>query len=355
MAEQHFSAPRRAKSARSHRFHRPLHRSRNGVGHVAERHPEQFTVVGNHLAQHPEMSLTAIGLATHIQSLPEGTPVGIKALAAKFPEGETKIAAALRELEAHGYLARIKERTSTGRIVTRTISYNQPHLNPAFRGTTPTPAPLRPEAAPELEEPEPAGSVAETTAAAKPKPHAAEAVEGPPRTATVPEPHRAPLPTPRIPAHASPYEHTATTLLAALRSDDPRLLLSARDIHRLTCGRLRLAGTRHRPRRRTARPDRTPARGPDEPRRNPGPPPHRTAPVATSRRTRRAEPDPAPGTVPNLRRLRTRLPRHGAGPLPRLRPACHCRRVAPYDTHAPPRRTSPAPGWYTSCTLEIWP
>lgn len=231
MAEQHFSAPTRAKFARSHRS---PHRSRNGVGHVAARHPEQFTVVGNHLAQHPEMSLTAIGLATHIQSLPEGTPVGIKALAAKFPEGETKIAAALRELEAHGYLARIKERTSTGRIVTRTISYNQPHLNPAFRGTTPTPAPVRPEAAPELEEPEPAGSVAETTAAAKPKPHAAEAVEGPPRTATVPEPHRAPLPTPRIPAHASPYEHTAATLLATLRSDDPRLLLSARDIHRLT-------------------------------------------------------------------------------------------------------------------------
>ncbi|MEV1084199.1 helix-turn-helix domain-containing protein [Streptomyces sp. NPDC050211] len=193
---------------------------------MAARHPKQFTVVGNHLAQHPEMSLTAIGLATHIQSLPEGTPVGIKALAAKFPEDETKIAAALRELEAHGYLARIKERTPTGRIVTRTISYNQPHLNPTFRGTTPTPASLRPEAAPEPEEPEPAGPAVETAAATEPKPPAAVAVDGPLRTAT--------RPAPRIPAHASPYEHTATTLLAALRSDDPRLLLSARDIHRLT-------------------------------------------------------------------------------------------------------------------------
>lgn len=34
------------------------------------------------------LSLVAIGLALHIQSLPEGTPFGVKALAAKFPEGE---------------------------------------------------------------------------------------------------------------------------------------------------------------------------------------------------------------------------------------------------------------------------
>lgn len=34
----------------------------------------------------------------------------IKTPAARFPEGETRIAAALRELEAHGYLSRTKER-----------------------------------------------------------------------------------------------------------------------------------------------------------------------------------------------------------------------------------------------------
>ncbi|MEV6590264.1 hypothetical protein [Streptomyces acidicola] len=55
-----------------------------------ERHDEQFTVVGNHLAQHPDLSLTAIGLAVHIQSLPTGSLVGIKVLAAKFPEGAAK-------------------------------------------------------------------------------------------------------------------------------------------------------------------------------------------------------------------------------------------------------------------------
>ncbi|MFH8288817.1 helix-turn-helix domain-containing protein [Streptomyces sp. NPDC018059] len=174
---QQLNAPSRARS----------HRSRNGVGHVNEHHPDQFTVVGNHLAQHPDLTLTAIGLATHIQSLPEGSPVGIKALAAKFPEGETRIAAALRELEAHGYLARIKERTPSGRIVTRTLSYNKPQPRPAA-------PPARRAPAPEPEEPEPA----------------------------------APLPT------RAPQPHPAADLLAGLRADDPRLLLTARDIHRLT-------------------------------------------------------------------------------------------------------------------------
>jgi hypothetical protein len=83
---------------------RPKARHSSGVTHVNEPHHDNFVVIGNHLAQHPELSLTAIGLATHIQSLPEGTSIGIKALAAKFREGEIRIAAALRELEEHGYL-----------------------------------------------------------------------------------------------------------------------------------------------------------------------------------------------------------------------------------------------------------
>ncbi|MER6076690.1 helix-turn-helix domain-containing protein [Streptomyces sp. NPDC001833] len=91
-----------------------------------EPHTENFTVVGNHLLQHPELSLMAIGLAAHIQSLPAGAPIGIKTLAAKFPEGEVRIAAALRELEEHGYLTRARERLQSGRVTTRTTSHNKP-------------------------------------------------------------------------------------------------------------------------------------------------------------------------------------------------------------------------------------
>ncbi|WP_408909827.1 hypothetical protein [Streptomyces luteolus] len=81
--------------------------------------------MNDHMAeQHSKLSLTAIGLATHIQSLPEGAEVGIRALAARFAEGEVRIAAALRELEAHGYLSRTRARLPSGRIVTRTVWHN---------------------------------------------------------------------------------------------------------------------------------------------------------------------------------------------------------------------------------------
>src|SRR5690606_35641851 len=79
-----------------------------------------------HLAQHRELSLLAIGLGTHLQSLPKGAPADIKTLTARFPEGATRIAAALRELERHGYLRRARVRTPSGRIVTRTVSCHRP-------------------------------------------------------------------------------------------------------------------------------------------------------------------------------------------------------------------------------------
>src|SRR5262249_50730017 len=106
----------------------------SGVTHDNTRHTARFTVIGNHLAQHAELSLLAIGLAVHIQSLRAGTPVDIKTLTGRFPEGATRIAAALNELETHGYLRRHRERTPTGRIITRTTSCNQPTAATAGAG-----------------------------------------------------------------------------------------------------------------------------------------------------------------------------------------------------------------------------
>ncbi|KUL27470.1 hypothetical protein [Streptomyces regalis] len=185
MTEQHLSAHARLRPARSSL----------GVAHVDESHDQEFTVVGNHLAQHAELSLTAIGLAVHIQSLPTGSLVGIKALAAKFPEGETRVASALRELERHGYLSRTKERLPSGRIVTRTTSYNKPQA----RTTRATPAPRR-EPAPDLKEPE------------QPAPTA---------QAHIPS-------APDLPAH-----RTARNVLVGLRVRDPRLHLAEHDVRRL--------------------------------------------------------------------------------------------------------------------------
>ncbi|MET8895106.1 helix-turn-helix domain-containing protein [Streptomyces albogriseolus] len=90
MAEQKLSAaPRPTQGVR--RFATP-----SGVTHVRTCLSGQYVVVGNHLAQHRELSLTAIGLATHIFSVPESTPVDIRSLAERFPEGRDRIAFALR-------------------------------------------------------------------------------------------------------------------------------------------------------------------------------------------------------------------------------------------------------------------
>jgi hypothetical protein len=190
--------------------------ARPGVVHVNTRHTTRFTVIGNHLAQHPELSLTAIGLATHIQSLPAESRVDIKTLADGFPEGETRIAAALRELEAHGYLSRTRERLPSGRIVTHTVSYNQPCTPDTAQPAEPAPPTNRRDAPGDVPPPKNLGP--------EPAP-AAPPTEAPP---TAPKP---PLPEPRTPD--LDRHRTATVLLASLHRDDPRLLLPERDVRRL--------------------------------------------------------------------------------------------------------------------------
>ncbi|MEV5530679.1 helix-turn-helix domain-containing protein [Streptomyces prunicolor] len=207
------SAPPRAQSRHTadqhpnQRYRRPGH-SGVGLTHDNARHTARFTVIGNHLAQHPELSGLAIGLGVHIQSLPAGARVDIKTLAARFPEGTTRIAAALRELETHGYLRRERHRIPDGRIITRTISCNQPGSS----RRDPHAPPKAPAAAP---------APAHSPAAA-------------PRRERAP---RKPLPAVPRPAYPAPaLIQQATDLLAGLRRHDPRLLLSACDTAHLAPG-----------------------------------------------------------------------------------------------------------------------
>ncbi|MFF8291530.1 helix-turn-helix domain-containing protein [Streptomyces sp. NPDC016309] len=167
-----------------------------GVIHDNSRHTTRFTVIGNHLAQHTELSLLAIGLAVHIQSLPSGAQIDIGTLADRFPEGRTRIAGALRELEAHGYLRRTRVRTEGGRIVTRTVSCNQP---------------------------------GRTGATEEPKPR--------PRRGTDQQTRRRALPAVPQPAYPAPdLLRTALGVLSGLRREDRRLLLSATDADHLVPG-----------------------------------------------------------------------------------------------------------------------
>ncbi|MGW1814632.1 helix-turn-helix domain-containing protein [Streptomyces sp. NPDC002125] len=202
----------------------------SGVIHSNVRHAGGFTVIGNHLAQHRGLSLVAIGLAVHIQSLPAGAKVGIKHLAGRFPESETRIAAALRELEAVGYLHRSRVRLADGRIVTRTVSFNQPGAEAAAAPAAPRPRVVRGTAAPEpVFAPTPAPQTQCAPAAPE---HQPEVVPVPSPTArTVPLP---PLPQPQ--ALTPELQRTAAAILADLRRHAPQLVLSERDIEMLAPG-----------------------------------------------------------------------------------------------------------------------
>ncbi|MGV9989971.1 helix-turn-helix domain-containing protein [Streptomyces sp. NPDC003374] len=212
-------------------------------------------VVGNHLAQHRELSLTAIGLATHILSVPEGTPVDIRSLAERFPEGRERIASALRELEAHGYLERVREHTESGRLVTRTYAHHTPA---AARSAAVSPAPVRvagrartraPHAVsgPRVVPESPQGDEQEdqddqdggcravpAPLPPPPSPPAPEAAATPP-----PTPTPRPAPTPAPPEQHGPRDPQygrAVALLAGLRRGDDRLVLSLRDVNVLAPG-----------------------------------------------------------------------------------------------------------------------
>ncbi|WP_199836589.1 helix-turn-helix domain-containing protein [Streptomyces sp. CB01373] len=203
-----------------------------GLVHDNTRHTTRFTVIGNHLAQHRELSLLAIGLGVHLQSLPKGARVDIKTLTVRFPEGATRIAAALRELESHGYLRRPRERAPGGRIVTRTISCNQPAAARHHHADAPDPAPdrpARPVTAPTQTENR--GSREERESGGEKQ---ATCETGRPRGK---RPPRKPLPAVPRPACSAPaLLKAATDLLADLRRHDSRLLLSACDTAHLAPG-----------------------------------------------------------------------------------------------------------------------
>ncbi|WP_077798025.1 helix-turn-helix domain-containing protein [Streptomyces sp. JHA26] len=203
MDTQNPSAPPRAQSAPAADPTRTRHHG-GGIVHDNTRHTTRFVVIGNHLVQHKELSLLAIGLGCHLQSLPTGASADIKSLSARFPEGPTRIAAALRELETHGYLRRERVRTPTGRIVTRTVSCNQPRHRREADGAGCPRQPARPATE-----------------------HA---------TRRVPRPRKA-LPAVPQPSRESPaLLQAAVDLLAGLRRHDPRLLLSAADTAHLAPG-----------------------------------------------------------------------------------------------------------------------
>lgn len=190
----------------------------SGVTHVRAYQPDRYTIVGNHLAQHRELSLTAIGLATHILSLPEGAPVDIRSLAERFPEGRDRIAFALRELETRGYLERVRERTEAGRLYTRTYAHHAPAARPA--ACTPDGPAVGAQAGETTQE--------DDQACDPPDPSSLGGGPPAPQASPTPPEKRGSEHTPR-----GGHHDKAVALLAGLRRTDDRLTLSRRQVERL--------------------------------------------------------------------------------------------------------------------------
>ncbi|MGW1008611.1 helix-turn-helix domain-containing protein [Streptomyces termitum] len=200
----------------------------------------RYVVVSNDLAQHPGLSYTAKGVALHLQSLPAGTPVGIKALASGAKEGELRIAQALRELERCGFVERTRERLPNGRIASLTISHNLPGADPAPAPGTPppvpAPAPAAPRTPPPGPVPPPPPPLPEVVPPLPPTPSPEAATPPPPPPAPAPAPAAvAPAPA-SAPLPLAEADRPAADLLARLRAHEPRLLLSERDVRRLAPG-----------------------------------------------------------------------------------------------------------------------
>ncbi|MGY3337832.1 hypothetical protein ACVW0K_003931 [Streptomyces filamentosus] len=206
------------------------------------RHTTRFTVIGNDLAQHPDLSLVAIGLATHIQSLPSGAKVDIVTLAERFPEGRKCISRALSELEAHGYLRRTTSRNPSGHIITITVSCNHPEPSRAAAPAAPPPLPAPlPEATPEVDSAAPA-TPSTPAAPTTPEGPSLPAPSSPPgravgRTGGKTAPRRPALPAVPQPLYPAPgLLEIAFTVVAGLRRHDNRLLVSTAEAEHLVPG-----------------------------------------------------------------------------------------------------------------------
>ncbi|WP_415952360.1 helix-turn-helix domain-containing protein [Streptomyces sp. KLOTTS4A1] len=247
MDTQHPSAPAHPQSPVTADDHPPARRPGTaptvGVLHDNVRITDRFTVISNDLAQHPSLSLTAVGLSTYIQSLPAGSRIDIRTLSARWPEGDTRIATALRELETHGFLRREVHRTPDGRVATRTVSCNRPggRRNAPRAASKQQPAPVADtDRGPDADrgpDPDPDRGPAPASVSPSASTHA----PGPaPMRAPTPEQRPKKPPNPLHvphPAYPSPtLLQQATALLATLHRNEPRLLLSATDTARLAPG-----------------------------------------------------------------------------------------------------------------------
>lgn len=98
-----------------------------------------FVIIDNALAQNRNLSFGARGLAEYLLSLPPGSRVDIRSLAADNPEGRQAIAGYMNELEAACYLVRTRNQGERGRFVTSCTMFEEPQDRASLPESLPKP------------------------------------------------------------------------------------------------------------------------------------------------------------------------------------------------------------------------
>lgn len=86
-----------------------------------------YVVMSNHHLRNKEMSLKSKGLLSLILSLPPEWNYSLSGLCAICKESQTAMRSALKELEAHKYLIRKRQKNSLGHFEYEYIVYEVPH------------------------------------------------------------------------------------------------------------------------------------------------------------------------------------------------------------------------------------
>lgn len=87
---------------------------------------DRFTIVANAALEDDRLSWRARGILAYMLGRPEGWQTSAERLAKQGTEGRDAVRAALGELEALGYMARVKSQDSRGRWITTLVVHDTP-------------------------------------------------------------------------------------------------------------------------------------------------------------------------------------------------------------------------------------
>ncbi|MFC9591563.1 hypothetical protein ACFTUC_17455 [Streptomyces sp. NPDC056944] len=90
------------------------------------KHTKNFVIVPNDIPKHRKLSLTAKGLLTLLLSQPEWTDETIKSLTADEEEGQARVTAAVKQLQAAGYVVITNRQNDMGHWYKVVTVYDRP-------------------------------------------------------------------------------------------------------------------------------------------------------------------------------------------------------------------------------------